>query len=70
MPGLERVLEETATASRALGETEEPGGTTSILALADILGSLSQLGPDEWDVCIKVLTTFAEYARSRGRFLE
>jgi len=59
MPELERVLE----------EAEEPGGTASILALADILGSLSQLGPDEWDVCIKVLTTFAEYARSRGRFL-
>ena len=59
MPKLERVLE----------ATEEPEGTTSILALADILGSLSQLGPDEWDVCIQILTTFAEYARSRGRFL-
>ena len=69
MPELERALEETATASRVLGEAEGSGGTTQLLALADILGSLSQLGPDEWEVCVKVLTSFAEYASSRRGLL-
>ena len=49
-----------------LGEPEEDGGgTAQILALADILGSLSRLGPAEREACLKILTTFAEYAESR-----
>jgi GAF domain-containing protein len=75
LEGIQRLVQEgvmpaPAELARALGEAEEDaGGTTQILALADLLGSLSQLGPAERDACFKILATFAEYARSRAGLL-
>jgi GAF domain-containing protein len=74
LAGIRRLVEGSAPPAlseveRVLTETEEPGGATQILALADILGSVSELGPAEREVCLKILTTFAEYAESRSGLL-
>lgn len=58
-----------AEVERVLTETEETGGTTQILALADVLGAVSKLGPAEREACLKILTAFAEYANSRPELL-
>jgi GAF domain-containing protein len=72
--GIRRLVEEGTVpempqVERALAETE-PGleGAAGILALADILGALSKVGEAERQACLDILTTFAEYARSRSRF--
>jgi GAF domain-containing protein len=72
LAGMQRLVEEGTTPAlpeleRLLGESEESGsGMEQILALADILGALSRLGPAERETCLKILTTFAEYAQSRS----
>lgn len=51
---------------RALAETEQaPDEAAEILALANVFGALSRLGQAERQACLDILTTFAEYARSR-----
>jgi GAF domain-containing protein len=76
LEGMQRLVKEEATPAlpeleRVLGEPEEDAvGMQQILALADTLGSLSQLGPSEREACMKILTTFAEYAKSRSGLLE
>ena len=74
LAGIRRLAEggtapEVPEVERVLTETEDPGGTEQILALADALGSLYRLGPAERAACIQILSTFAEYAQSRPRLM-
>lgn len=72
--GIRRLVEEgdapeMPRLEQALAETEPAlGGAAEILALADILGTLSRAGPAERQACLDILTTFAKYAQSRSRF--
>jgi GAF domain-containing protein len=72
--GIRRLAEEEGVSEmphleRALAETEPAfGGAAEILALADILSTLSRVGQAERQACLDILTTFAEYAQSRSRF--
>ena len=51
--------------ARALGEAERTGLDGNLLAIADELNSLSQMGEAEQGLCLDVLRAFGSYARSR-----
>jgi len=72
--GLRRALgeeghpEESALQQALDGADEGAEGAEEILALADIFATLSKMGQAERQACLDILTTFAEYARSRQRY--
>jgi len=73
--GIRRLVEEKGgpdvpQVERALAEAEPAlEGAADILALADIFGTLSRVGEAERQACLDILSTFAEYAQSRSRFV-
>jgi len=72
--GLRRLAEEGADADiqevqRALAEAAEaPQEATEILAIADALGAISELGEAERQACLQILSAFANFARSKPRY--
>jgi GAF domain-containing protein len=65
--GLRRLVDEEASPelARALNEVETQGLDDNLLAIADQLNSLSQLGESEQQLCLDLLSSFGNYARSK-----
>jgi GAF domain-containing protein len=72
--GIRRLVEESkATEVQAVEQVlseaqESPQGAAEIVALADMLGDISKLGESERRACLRILSAFSDYARSRHRY--
>lgn len=69
--GIRKLVQEDGSAEMREVEStlaEPSEGADDILALADVFGSISQLGDAERKACLDILTAFANYAQSRPRY--
>jgi GAF domain-containing protein len=65
--GLRRLVneEQSPELAQALNEVETQGLDDNLLAIADQLNALSQLGESEQQLCLDLLSSFGNYARSK-----